>query len=95
MNSKLLTVETLEYDGLTAPSSTTENPRLVAAVRQALCRTGYASLKKLRVSAWHSAVVISGSVPSYHLKQMAQAVVLALPDVHALRNEIAVPAAAR
>jgi osmotically-inducible protein OsmY len=72
------------------PWKPTDNPGLTAKVESALSRTGYTSLRNLRVSARHSAVVLRGDVPTYHLKQVAQAAALAVPEVRELRNELTV-----
>lgn len=46
-------------------------------VHEALCKTGLASLRELTVEESDEVVVVSGSVPSYYCKQVAQETALA------------------
>jgi len=50
--------------------------------------TGYLPLRDLEIFAAEGFVTLRGRVPSYYLKQVAQAAVLALPGVDAVRNEL-------
>lgn len=47
------------------------------SVHEALCKTGLASLRELSVEESPDTVLISGSVPSYYCKQVAQETALA------------------
>jgi osmotically-inducible protein OsmY len=59
---------------------------LLTAVRAALRSSGYRPLWDLRCQVSDGVVTLSGVVPSYHLKQLAQTVVLRLHQVRGLRN---------
>jgi fructose-1-phosphate kinase PfkB-like protein len=50
---------------------------VVGLVQEALYKTGLASLRSLCVEESEEVVVVSGSVPSYYCKQVAQETVLA------------------
>ena len=60
------------------------------AARQALARTGHRWLQRVEVFAGVGWAVLRGDVQSFYLKQLAQATVLALPDVARLRNDLRV-----
>ena len=68
----------------------TNNIRLVAAVSLALQTTGYSHLRKLIVLEVDGLIVLQGRVPSYHMKQVAQASVMAVPGVQGLCNDLEV-----
>ena len=65
---------------------------LAADVRTALAATGYTWLRRVAVTAAGGNVVLSGTVPSYYLKQLAQVTVSGVPGVGLVRNELAVTA---
>jgi osmotically-inducible protein OsmY len=67
-------------------------PLLADAVRSALNKTGYGWLQRVVVTTTGGAVVLRGTVPSFHLKQLAQVTVMAVPGVEVLRNELDVAA---
>jgi osmotically-inducible protein OsmY len=71
-------------------ASPAEPDTIAAAARAALARTGYAWLQRVAVAAEAGALVLRGEVPSFYLKQLAQATVLALPGVPGVRNELRV-----
>mgnify|MGYP000047131786 CR=1 FL=1 len=45
---------------------------VVGSVQEALCRTGLASLRELQVEEGTEVVIVSGKVPTYYCKQVAQ-----------------------
>lgn len=61
-----------------------------ATVRRALRDAGYAPLRTLAACVDDGVVVLQGEVPSYYLKQIAQSVVLPVPGVRGVRNEVSV-----
>lgn len=63
---------------------------LADVVRDALAQTRRSWLQRVVVTAEGGTVVLQGQVPSYYLKQMAQAIALALPGVERVRNELRV-----
>lgn len=69
--------------------------RLRAMVHRALRQSGYPAVAAVHCEIHSSGIVLSGAVPSYYLKQVAQAVVLRLKIPLALDNRLVVPADAR
>jgi osmotically-inducible protein OsmY len=67
-----------------------EDRRLAERVECALRSTGYGRLRNIGVNAQARGVILAGRVPSYYLKQVAQAVALAVPGVHQVRNDLEV-----
>jgi osmotically-inducible protein OsmY len=63
---------------------------VVDAALAALDQTGQSWLRRVVVSAEDGAIVLRGRVPSFYLKQTAQTIVLAIPGVTGLRNELQV-----
>jgi hypothetical protein len=63
---------------------------LVLEVERVLRATGYMPLRDLRISQQGSTVILSGHVPTYHLKQLAQATVMGVSRVGQIRNEVEV-----
>lgn len=59
-----------------------------AAVQEALRLTGYRELRCLQVECSDNAVTISGRVPTYYLKQLAQCAVQEVPGIDRVHNEI-------
>jgi osmotically-inducible protein OsmY len=74
----------------TTPSDVPEPFPLLDAVRSALNKTAHGWLQRVVVLVEGSVVVLQGKVPSFYLKQMAQATVMAVPGVEVLRNELQV-----
>lgn len=61
---------------------------LSADVQRELRATGYPALRGVNVVAISAVVLLQGRVPSYHMKQVAQATVMNLPGVREIRNEL-------
>lgn len=74
--------------GIAPEAQRLEDLRLAERVERALCATGYGFLRAARVSVVARKVVLEGQVPSYYLKQVAQATALAVPGVHLVRNDL-------
>ena len=55
-------------------------------VERALRATGYGSLRAVVVSVSAQVVILLGRVPSYYLKQIAQASALTVPGAHQIHN---------
>jgi osmotically-inducible protein OsmY len=67
-----------------------EDRQIHAATTAALSKSRYAALRSLDCQVAEGVVQISGTVPSFYLKQLAQAAVLHLyPDAH-VRNLVEV-----
>ena len=75
-----------------APSveSQSANPDLVLRIEHALRATGYPPLRNLHVLAFEGIAVLGGAVPSYYMKQIAQAAVSGVPGVSDVHNELEV-----
>ena len=67
-----------------------EDLRLAERVARALRATGYPALRTIDVTVSNRLVFLEGRVPSYYMKQVAQAVVLDVPGVRELRNDLEV-----
>jgi osmotically-inducible protein OsmY len=63
---------------------------LAERVERALRANGYPALRTIEVSVEDRRVVLKGRIPSYYVKQMAQAVTLAVSEVQELSNEVEV-----
>jgi hypothetical protein len=63
---------------------------LTERVERALRATGYPALRAVAVSVCGRFVILEGRVPSYYLKQGAQAATLADPGIQELRNALEV-----
>jgi hypothetical protein len=68
--------------------------RLAERVERAVRATGYPSLRTIEVAACERLVILRGRVPSYYMKQMAQATAVAVPGVCEVRNDLDVVAPA-
>ena len=76
--------------------TTPRNPRhhnsqaIQAAIQEALLLTGYGELRRVEVECDGDAVTISGRVPTYYLKQLAQNAALDVPGIERFFNELVV-----
>ena len=59
-----------------------------AAVQEALHLAGYGELRRVQVECDGESVTISGRVPTYYLKQLAQNIALDVPGIEHIRNEL-------
>jgi osmotically-inducible protein OsmY len=66
---------------------------LAEAIRCALSQTGHSWLQHVVVEVSGRAVILSGTVPSYHLKQLAQVTIMAVPGVELVKNGLEVQGA--
>lgn len=64
--------------------------RLRDSIVEALVNSGYLPLRRIRVSVNSGCVRLTGGVPNYHLKQVAQSNVLALDGVTSMDNQLSV-----
>ena len=66
---------------------------LAKRIRQSLDRSGYGQLRRVCVTTRpNGRVRLEGSVSSFYLKQVAQTIVLSVPGVTQVRNELQVSA---
>lgn len=63
---------------------------LVQAVVQVLRGTGHSPLREVDVEICGQVVILWGRVPSYYLKQLAQALAQRVPGVHSVANGLEV-----
>jgi osmotically-inducible protein OsmY len=66
----------------------TSDQALAEEARQRLHASGYVALRKVKCECRNNVVTLSGRLPSFYLKQLAQTEVLAVPLVAALVNNI-------
>lgn len=67
-----------------------ETPAVQTAIEEAFRRTGYGELRLLDVHCEGDVVTISGRVPTYYLKQLAQNVASDVPGSGRICNELRV-----
>ena len=67
-----------------------ENPPLRSLVIDRLRSSGYPLLGRLACEVADGVVTLSGDVPTFHLKQVAQAVLLQVGAVRRVRNRLVV-----
>jgi osmotically-inducible protein OsmY len=77
-------------EGSDAAAQGAEGDHLAERVEVALRATGYRPLHAVEVSVPGRVVVLRGRLPSYYLKQLAQAAALGVPGVRELRNDVEV-----
>ena len=63
---------------------------VVSGAAEALKRSTHPALRQLRVEETESAIVITGHVSSYYLKQLAQEAVMPVRGVRELHNRVTV-----
>jgi osmotically-inducible protein OsmY len=78
--------------GKSLPRSTShfDSSQVAAAAAASLQDSGYAALSLVGCRAHGDRVVLDGSVPTYHLKQLAQTVVQRVAGVGRVDNQLAV-----
>jgi BON domain len=69
---------------------TTSSPLLQSRVDQALRQSPIPALRALRVEETDEAIILSGSVSTYYLKQLAQETIMPLRGSRALDNRVTV-----
>jgi osmotically-inducible protein OsmY len=62
----------------------------VAEIESRLCKHSYAALRRVRVMFHEGIVTLSGRLPSYYLKQLAQTAVRGVTGVEGIANQIEV-----
>jgi osmotically-inducible protein OsmY len=67
-----------------------EDLHLAEGVARALRATGYGPLRDVEVTVHARLVILAGRMPSYHMKQVAQTIALAVPGVHQVQNDLQV-----
>jgi hypothetical protein len=63
-----------------------EDDSLRSAALARLRSSGYAGLRRLRCEVTDAVVTVHGVLPSYYLKQMAQAVILRLDGIRSVKK---------
>jgi hypothetical protein len=71
-----------------ADSQPWANPDLASRIEQALRATGYPPLRNVHVLAAAGIAILRGAVPSYYMKQIAQAAVSGVVGVIDVHNEL-------
>lgn len=78
-----------QFESMTFSSRRELDPQTIqAAIQEALHRAGYGELRRVQVKCDGEAVTISGRVPTYYLKQLAQHVALDVAGIERIRNEL-------
>lgn len=68
----------------------TSSERVLSDVRRRLRTAGYRVLRQVRCEYSNGSVVLRGRVPSYYVKQIAQAVLMANPRIEHVVNLLVV-----
>lgn len=63
---------------------------LICAVEESLRSSGYPALRQVEIEICAGVVVLWGSVPSYHQKQLAQSLAQRVPGVNSIANGLEV-----
>jgi len=80
-------MDTLQTN-VSLPARNLEDLPLARCVESALRATGYACLRAVDVSVSARVVILLGQVPSYYLKQLAQATALGVTGTCQIRNDL-------
>jgi len=64
--------------------------QLAQKVQSRFLESGHQPLRALNVEERHGQVIVSGCVPSFYMKQLAQTIARAVDGVHRVRNETTV-----
>jgi hypothetical protein len=75
----------MEGDRIMSPTAS-----VVSGAAEALKRSAHPALRQLRVEETDSAIVISGRVSSYYLKQLAQEAIMPVRGLRELLNQVTV-----
>jgi hypothetical protein len=76
------------YAGTALASSEDLSEALAAAATASLVGSGYADLGTVDCRSAGDAIILKGSVPTYHLKQLAQVFVLRVDGVRRVINRL-------
>ena len=72
----------------TVSESQSQQTLLVERIKSKLAELGYSQLNTIGCSAEGDEVLLTGELDSFYLKQVAQSVVIKVPGVKNIRNEI-------
>lgn len=73
---------------LIRPAAQDADPTCAATAK--LCSSGYPHLRSVCCDCYEGVLWLSGTVPSFYMKQMAQELVSQTPGVSAVRNQLLV-----
>jgi len=88
MNPALLPENAVACDWRFAASSARDPLSLSVDIEQALRAAGYSGLRGVEIVVKSGVVLLTGRVPSYHMKQIAQATAMRMPGVLDVCNEL-------
>lgn len=88
MHRTMPTPDDVSRPALPAACSSSGTLSLSVKVERALQSTAYSALRGVRVSVHDEVVVLRGRVPTFHMKQIAQAAAGSVPGVREVRNEL-------
>jgi osmotically-inducible protein OsmY len=84
----VLPVDAIACDWRIAAPSTRVPLALSADIERALRATGYSALRGVDIVVNSGVVFLTGRVPSYHMKQLAQVTAMRMPGVLDVCNEL-------
>ena len=76
-------------------SAESARARLAHDVRLALQRSGHSELRNVDVAIDEEHLLITGSVPTFYLKQLSQELARSIAPRYQIRNKLAVPSRAK
>jgi hypothetical protein len=69
--------------------------RLTGQLESALCSLGHVCLRTINIQVADGLATLRGQVPSYYVKQLAQATAQSIPGIRSVRNELDVTTRSR
>jgi osmotically-inducible protein OsmY len=78
----------MEYAGTAQASNEGLSESLIEAATASLADSGYAALGLVDCRSAGDAIILKGSVPTYHLKQLAQVIVQRVEGVRRVVNRL-------
>ena len=90
MNPTVLPANAVACDLSFSATSARDPLSLSADIERALRATGYSALRSVDIAVNAGGVSLAGRVPSYHMKQLAQATAMRMAGVLEVCNELEV-----
>lgn len=90
MNPSMLPANAVACELRFTASNTRDPLSLSIDIERALRATGYSALRGIDIVVESGVVFLTGRVPSYHMKQLAQATAMRMTGVVGVHNELEV-----
>lgn len=86
----MITVPTHAEPVVDLPQTPARDVRIESSVKSELHSSGYRSLREIDCHVHEDMVILSGIVPSFYMKQIAQTVVMKIDGVNGIENRLRV-----